>query len=1103
LTLSSREYMKTREVIKAFCLRIMPTYFIPLLSMLLAFAGSASFARANEAPEIFVQLGHSGLILSVAYSPDGRYAVSGGGDRMVKLWDATRGLEIRTFAGHGDNVNAVAFSPDGRHILSGSDDGTMKLWDVTTGREVRTFQGHAGKVTSVAFSPDGRLALSGSGDVESRKGAVTIWDVGTGKAIRTLPGHNNQVTAVAFSRDGRHVLSGSWDGTLRYWEVSTGREIRTIVHHVESEFAEPLFVHAVALTPDGRYALSAGGHTYEHEKEFMVKLWDLRTGEEVRRFGGLSSDPYPTVHSVVVSPDGKSVLFCGERVPCSLWELATGREVRTFALEGSTIYSYSAAFSPDGHSIISGPYRLTVWETATGRVVWTFAGRSYSANELAISPDGRHALLGQGGGLLLLWDLAEGQLVRTVDGHTGYIQAVAFSPDGRTALSCTGSYMGEEADNTVKLWDVATGQELKTFVGHSGGVWAAAFSPDGKYALSGGMDKTIRLWDLATGLEARTFQAAEPVTTVAFSPDGKTVLSGIKDKSVIVWDVATGRQVRALRGLEQTPIAVAFSPDGRYAVAGSEGLVMTWEVETGKPVRAIKGQAVEPGDWFRAFSRDGRYALSVGGEEGIWKLWDLSSGAPARTFTGHSNYVRAVAMTPDGARAVSVSWDDTARVWEVSSGKERARLIGFDDGEWIAITADGYYSSSDNGDQHLTVRIGNTVYTMDNYRETFFRPDLVKVALMGGSLKGLRSLADVKQPPLVSIVDTPSEVGKEDVTVAVKIADAGGGIGDVRLYLNGSAVVLDHGRGVKVVPQQDKAVVRTYTLKLTSGINTVRAIAFNSDNTMQSTDALHRITASFRPRARPSLYALIVGINEYKNPKLTLKYAAADADLFAETLQRSATGLFDKVTIKRLTKTDETTNERLARELKAVQSVNPDDLFVFFVASHGTVDEGEYFLITSNVGSTSTEKLKRDAISQTTLKDLIANIPATKKLILIDTCNAGALGDVLQLAMLTRGMSEDTAMKVLSRAVGSTILSASTSLQEAIEGYNNHGLFTYVVTEGLKGKADADKDGFIKTTELANYVDDEVPALAEKVFKKAQYPTVSPSGMAFPVGKAK
>jgi uncharacterized caspase-like protein len=210
--------------------------------------------------------------------------------------------------------------------------------------------------------------------------------------------------------------------------------------------------------------------------------------------------------------------------------------------------------------------------------------------------------------------------------------------------------------------------------------------------------------------------------------------------------------------------------------------------------------------------------------------------------------------------------------------------------------------------------------------------------------------------------------------------------------------------------------------------------------------------------------------------------------------------LFETVNITMLTTVQQTTRESLMQALGEMrQKVNPEDLFVFFVASHGTVDEGEYFLITSNVGSASTARLKADALNQNDLKALLANIPATKKLVIIDTCNAGALGDSVQVAMLTRGMSEVTAMKILGRAVGSTVLSAATSAQEALEGYQGHGLFTYVVAEGLAGKADTDKDGFVSTLELAAYVDERVPALAEEIFKHAQYPVVSPSGQGFPL----
>ena len=72
-------------------------------------------------------------------------------------------------------------------------------------------------------------------------------------------------------------------------------------------------------------------------------------------------------------------------------------------------------------------------------------------------------------------------------------------------------------------------------------------------------------------------------------------------------------------------------------------------------------------------------------------------------------------------------------------------------------------------------------------------------------------------------------------------------------------------------------------------------------------------------------------------------------------------------------------------------------------------------------------------------------------------------------------------------------------MQEALEGYRNQGLFTYVIVEGLNGAADTDKDGYVKTLELADYVDNVVPELAEKVFKHKQYPIVSPTGQGFPL----
>jgi WD40 repeat protein/uncharacterized protein YecT (DUF1311 family) len=223
--------------------------------------------------------GHRGIESAVAFSPDGRYALSGGSvsdNNALKLWDVATGKEIRTFESvklafpaeiRLGSVDSVAFSPDGRYALSVSfNRGEMMLWDVATGKGIRTFSGHSGVVESVAFSPNGRYALSGSGDR-----TIKLWDIATGKEIRTFTGHSEIVKSVAFSPDGRYALSGSGDKTIKLWDIATGKEIRTFTGHSE-------VVNSVAFSPDGRYVLSGSN-------DVTLRLWDATTGKEIRTFG--------------------------------------------------------------------------------------------------------------------------------------------------------------------------------------------------------------------------------------------------------------------------------------------------------------------------------------------------------------------------------------------------------------------------------------------------------------------------------------------------------------------------------------------------------------------------------------------------------------------------------------------------------------------------------------------------------------------------------------------------------------------------------------------------------------------------------------------------
>jgi WD40 repeat protein/serine/threonine protein kinase len=582
-------------------------------------------------------LPHRGWVRTVAFSPDGKFLLTGAEDNAARLWDTATGKLACDLLPHGGWVYAVAFSPDGTKAVTGSFDKTARLWDVPTGKPAGPPWAHQGPVIAVSFSPDGKTVLTGGHDKTAK-----LWQTATGQLLRTFP-NPDLAWVVAFSPNGRLLVTGCKDGSGQLWEADTGDRVGKRLAHQGA-------VWAVAFSPDSKVLVTAS-------VDKTAKLWDTATAKPL----GLPLRHSEPLARVAFSPDGKTLLTSSEHI-AHLWETHTGQLLRLFEHQGTI---NALAFSPDGKLVLTGgdDHTARLWEAQTGHQVGPPLRHRFVVSAVAFSPRGTRVVTGSGDHTVRLWNVARGQPVHLSLPHPGPVNSVAFSPNGLLVL--TGS-------DKARLWQTATGKAWGVPMSPPGRVWTAAFSPDGQTLVTAtkGM---ARLWRTETGQPLGPplqHQEWGLVGAAAFSPDGKLVLTGSDDQTVRLWDAATGQPHGPSRQLGGSVRAVAFHPDGKSYLTGSGGTMRFWggEVGTAQLWQLDTHEALGPPMrhdhvlYCGALSPDGQWILT-GSHDQTARLWQSKTGKLLGAVR-HQGLVSGVAFSPDGKMLLTASYDHRAQLWD-------------------------------------------------------------------------------------------------------------------------------------------------------------------------------------------------------------------------------------------------------------------------------------------------------------------------------------------------------------------------------------------------------------------------------------------------------
>jgi WD40 repeat protein len=520
--------------------------------------------------------GHTRPVHAVEFSPDGEClaCVDNEGLKVWKVADASLCYQRpQPDTPRGFNFRDVAFSPDGRYVLAGGGsvdhpEGTISIWEAATGRAVRTWHLHEAQVKRLVFSPNRRQLATVGFD---RKVILWDWSPATAhtQAVLTLQGHKDWIADVAFSPDGRRLATASFDHTTKLWDARTGKELLTLSGHTD-------LVSGVTFSPNGE-TLATSGY------DGTARLWNASPLPSGWAGPWLLDEGPGWPGDVAFSPDGRFLAAARENGKVQLWDTKTGWPAAT--LSGHPAVVESLRFSADGRTLATlsrsqgGSSEVKLWDPADWNPRRTLRTRERLVQVLAFLPDG-NGLAALGTDCIVILDETTGDVLRTLRPDPGHLArderftVGAVSPDG-------GLFAAGGSDHALVLWDTASDRS-RILPSDPSAQTGLVFSPDGKRLFSCSMYWGACTWDPATGKLLGRPTCRPPLLSLSLTTDGRTLALGDHRGAVQRWDTVAGRPLGSLQGYAwEDADRICFSPDGlMLAVAAKQGGLKLWTRST-------------------------------------------------------------------------------------------------------------------------------------------------------------------------------------------------------------------------------------------------------------------------------------------------------------------------------------------------------------------------------------------------------------------------------------------------------------------------------------------------------------------------------------------
>ncbi|HLO55496.1 MAG TPA: caspase family protein [Saprospiraceae bacterium] len=1040
------------------------------------------------------KLNHSSSITSAEFSTSNKYntlvhnyILTSGDDGIIKLWHSRTGQLIRSYYGHRGGVKNSIFSPDCNFILSYGQDDSLKLWETHTGKIVYSLNENDKQIEHIDFLPDGKnifVALR-TNILSHYKGTDTKME-GEYRILKTISGtinckidnFNPTLHSFEFCADGDQLIINNGDKKVSVYNTKTGKNIFSLEGY-SKEINVANFFPANSI--------------FEHKNILIVSkddgtILDFETGKIISKFK-VNLEKYCNLP--LISPKGNYILSS-----------ISDDSLSIINKESLTLNQYKllkSCYSPNDEYLLTYGEEniLKVFDLKTGKLVFTFVGHEDEIYTAIFSPKtkddpkgGKYLATGSRDSTIIIWDFTTGKIFNIIHNYD-YFSIIRFSLDGNYLVTIPFSYSlyfdDKRHNHIAKFWDYKTGKLIKTFPGYCDSYeLPTILSLNSKYLLTTTNKDSLNIWDIETGLKLFSVECRiSNVNKSTFCCNSKNlIIQTYDDNPIRIFDLEQKKEISSLNINDEIlfkDISLELSPNEKYL------LIMHEDDKT------YRIGIWDEGEDFKFNESNKRF-----------KLWENENFNLINSFEDHRGEINSVSFSPDDRYIISCGNDTKMCIYDTQIQSNIYTRLQLTNNDWLIYDKYHRFDGTINAINKLYFTCGTEIIDLDQLKDELYVPNLVERIMRGDTIYN-KKLSDLDICELMPKVEE-IEDGNTNY-IKYKIMPRKGGLGKTEIYINDKGVVQTlqpqdlrkNGDNFELWISKKEYQDQNFFLPGEENIITIKS--FTKENNISSRGSIRIEQDTRRKLPPPNVYAIFIGVNEYKGNGLDLKYASKDAQTLSTTFTSSSNKFFNTKTNVNNVYTYNLCDlacEAGLPEKKKIEKViqevgaksKPNDIVFIFFAGHGQAGKGDdksFYFLTSDASPTLAESnLSSVSISSTELKQWVAaeRMKAQKLVLVFDACQAAQMISAFNdKDYAFRNETNEEEKKILefermNDKAGMYLLTSSAPDQSSYElDKYGHGLLTYSMLKTIKENTNiTDQNGYLS---INKWFDESIKTLED------------------------